>query len=58
MAGEYAINYEYFRGTIEDAIAAAEVYVETLDSTNDAIISIDVVGDNNFITICVAHNQS
>lgn len=54
----YAVNYELFRGEVEDAMAAAETYIETLDSTNDSIISIDVVGDNNFVTIMICHNQS
>lgn len=54
----YAINYELFRGTIEDAMAAAETYIETLDSTNDSIIDVSVVGDNNYVTILVCHNQS
>lgn len=54
----YAVNFELFRGEVENAMADAETYIETLDSTNDSIISVTMVGDNNFVTICVLHNQS
>jgi hypothetical protein len=53
---DYKTNYEYFRGTIEEAMADAETYIETLVAATSSIIDISIVGDNNFITILVLNN--
>jgi hypothetical protein len=47
------------RGVNNDTTAAAiQAYIESLDSTNDTIISVDVVGDNNYVTAIIVHNTT
>jgi len=47
------------RGVNNDAtMAVIQAYIESLDSTNDAIISVDIVGDNNYITAIIVHNST
>ena len=47
------------RGVNNDTTAALiQAYIESLDSTNDAIISVDVVGDNNYVTAIIVHNTT
>jgi hypothetical protein len=52
----YAVEVKIINGQPETAAAEAETYIETLDSTNDAIISVDVVGGNDFVTFIIVHN--
>ena len=47
------------RGEATDATALAiQAYIEALDSTNDVLISVNIVGDNNFITCFITHNTT
>jgi len=47
------------RGINNDAtMAVIQAYIEALDSTNEAIISVDIVGDNNYITAIIVHNSA
>lgn len=47
------------RGVNNDAtMAVIQAYIEALDSTNEAIISVDIVGDNNYITAIIVHNSA
>jgi uncharacterized radical SAM superfamily protein len=51
----YIITKKVIRGTAKAVAAAAETYLETIDSTTQAVVSIDVVGDNNTITMIILH---
>ncbi len=51
----YKIVDKVIRGTAKDVAAAAETYLESIDSTTEAIVSIDVVGDNNHVTMIILH---
>lgn len=52
----YAVEVKVINGQPSAAAAEAETYIETLDSTNDSIISVDVVGNNEFVTFFITHN--
>jgi len=51
----YAVVDKVITGTPTVAMAEAETYIETLDETTGAIISLQVVGNNEYITICIIH---
>jgi hypothetical protein len=51
----YKITDKVIRGTAEEVAAEAETYLETIDSTTQAVVSIDVVGDNNHVTMIIIH---
>lgn len=52
----YNVIVKRIRGVNNDTTAAAiQAYIESLDSTAQAIISVDVVGDNNYITCVITH---
>lgn len=47
------------RGINNDAtMAVIQAYIEGLDSTAQAVISVDIVGDNNYITAIIIHNHN
>ncbi len=54
----YIITDKVIRGTAVAVAAAAETYLETLDSTTQAVVSIDVVGDNNNVTMIILHKDT
>jgi hypothetical protein len=58
MAGEYLVDMEVFRGEIDTAMAAAEAYIETLVKATAAVISINIVGDNNYCSVIVCNNTT
>jgi hypothetical protein len=51
----YKITDKVIRGTPTEVAAAAETYLETIDSTTHAVVSIDVVGDNSGCTMIILH---
>lgn len=54
----YDAVVKVLRGTPTDLDDLMQAYIETLDSTNNAIIGISVVGDNNFATAFITHNTT
>ena len=54
----YVVTDKVIRGTPTAVAAAAETYLETIDSTTQAVISIDVVGDNNNVTMIILHQDT
>jgi uncharacterized radical SAM superfamily protein len=55
---DYIVTTKIIRGTAVEVAAAAETYLETLDSTTKAVISIDVVGDNSTVTMIILHKDT
>lgn len=53
----YDVVVKKIRGTPETIDDLMVTYIETLDSTNNIIISINTVGDNNFVTALITHNN-
>lgn len=51
----YSVEVYQLNGTPDAAAAEAEAYIDTLDSTTGAILSINIVGDNMFVTIFITH---
>lgn len=54
----YDAVVKVLRGTPTDLDDLMQAYIETLDSTNNAIIGISVVGDNSFATAFITHNTT
>ena len=55
----YNVVVKRLRGLNNDAtMAVIQAYIESLDSTAQAVISVDIVGDNNFITAIIVHNHN
>lgn len=54
----YDAVVKVLRGTPTDLDDLMQTYIETLDSTNNTIIGISVVGDNNFATAFITHNTT
>lgn len=51
----YSVEVKQLNGTPQAAADEAEAYIDTLDSTTGAILSINIVGDNMFVTIFITH---
>jgi hypothetical protein len=51
----YIITDKVIRGTPTAVAALAETYLETLDSTTQAVVNISVVGDQNGVTMIILH---
>jgi hypothetical protein len=54
----YFVTRKVIRGTAVAVAAEAETYLETIDSTTQAVISIDVVGDNSTVTMIILHQDT
>jgi uncharacterized radical SAM superfamily protein len=54
----YIITTKILRGTAVEVAAAAETYLESIDSTTHAVVSMDVVGDNNTVTMIILHKDT
>jgi hypothetical protein len=51
----YVITDKVIRGTPTAVAAAAETYLETLDSSTQTVVNISVVGDQNGVTMIILH---
>jgi uncharacterized protein (DUF1684 family) len=51
----YAVTTKTLRGTPKAALAALEVYIETIEN-DKTIHSITVTGDNSFVSFFVIHD--
>lgn len=49
----YTIVDKVIEGTPHAVAAAAEVYLETLDSTTNPIIKTHIVGDNSWVKLTI-----
>jgi hypothetical protein len=55
----YDATVKRIRGVNNDALATAiQTYIETQDSTTAALISINFLGDNNYVTCIITHNTT
>lgn len=54
----YDVICKKLRGEPDDIDALIQAYIETLDSTANAVIDISVVGDNNFVTAFITHENT